>query len=299
MFNLGILAGLISDLHLERYLSEINENLKYYKRNPEKLSELDYLLELSPPTRKLDVLFLAGDISEFRYLEQLTIPFLKKIQDYADQIVYIAGNHEFWSGHIQREQDYANKIKLAVPNFIYLSNNSVNIKGLEIFGSTLWTDYGKNEYLITQANEKYSDLPKDHNINKIKFNNGKFHANKIVYLALKNKSEINKWLNETPLEQPKLLLTHYPPFPDKVNLSYLLDKERLGDNYEERLALVNLLDHNNLSDIIDGQQNILFAHGHLHTVGNYTKGNFNVYSNPKMHKTKEEELEYKIFEFKL
>jgi predicted phosphohydrolase len=117
---------IVSDLHIE------------YKTN-----EVPDPLTLITPSA--DILILAGDIGSFYKYDQLKI-FLVKLCSYFKVVIYVPGNHEYYSvyGYKPQKMDelFNNFIKIeeTIHNLYILNRSSVYIGDVCIVGCTLWSD---------------------------------------------------------------------------------------------------------------------------------------------------------------
>ncbi|WP_121104869.1 metallophosphoesterase [Pseudomonas sp. WPR_5_2] len=90
--------------------------------------------DFSPATHDADVVVLAGDIN-----------LLARGVEWANKafhcpVVYVAGNHEYYKGHLDRTlQKMREK---ALPHVHVLESDQVVIEGVRFLGTTGWTDYG-------------------------------------------------------------------------------------------------------------------------------------------------------------
>ncbi|WP_291012943.1 metallophosphoesterase [Hydrogenophaga sp.] len=83
----------------------------------------------------VDVVLLAGDIAEgtqgIRWARETFV---------TKEIVYVLGNHEFYSGHIQfltkHARDVANRMGVHL-----LEHDAIGLGGVRFLGTTLWTDF--------------------------------------------------------------------------------------------------------------------------------------------------------------
>lgn len=121
-----------SDLHIE------------YKNNKVP-NAFDYI------TPKAKNLILAGDIGTFYKYDQL-FGFIKQLEPYFMNIIYVLGNHEYYKPVIGlNEEDVtpltmgeirnlAKKMQTDIPNLWILDNATVRIGNYCIIGCTLWSD---------------------------------------------------------------------------------------------------------------------------------------------------------------
>ncbi|MDZ4188305.1 MAG: metallophosphoesterase [Hydrogenophaga sp.] len=91
----------------------------------------------TPPraaVKQADVVVLAGDIKEGGGLASARKMFPDK------EIVYVAGNHEFYDDHwgraLARMRSQAKNLSIH-----FLENNEVTLDGIRFLGCTLWTDF--------------------------------------------------------------------------------------------------------------------------------------------------------------
>ncbi len=82
-----------------------------------------------------DLLILAGDLAEggnaIAWLMQQTA---------ISPVVYVAGNHEYYGGEIDKVDKMFRALDEDVPNFHFLQENVYEQDGIRIAGCTLWTD---------------------------------------------------------------------------------------------------------------------------------------------------------------
>lgn len=288
-------CGLISDWHGEELPYLKTKFKREYKANPSKFDSINII---PMPEKHLDVLFMAGDICEFRHV-QIWESLLSQASQIADKIVVVDGNHEHWGKRYQKMPEYVEHLSSKFSNVYFLDNSSVQIGDLLIFGSCLWTDFGSNSFVMQEVSQRYTPYIYDKNVGKIKWQTANGHVCKalpkyIQTLSVRAKREVEKWLaNTSDFEGQRLLLTHYPPLPDKVS-NYEFDN---ADEYLE--AAFSKVDCNDLSEILSDQEALILAHGHLHNVQSYKSSTgHTVFCNPRgCFSDREEYWNYKILEF--
>lgn len=89
-----------------------------------------------------DVLVIAGDVLED--LAEWDTCFIEQFECFGE-VIYVPGNHDFWSDEDIREvhnrqMDYCHSIGVTM-----LQNSSVTIDGVKFAGSTMWTDFNKDD----------------------------------------------------------------------------------------------------------------------------------------------------------
>lgn len=188
-----------SDLHLDQ--------LKY--------PNLNSINELIIPNS--DILVLAGDICHIESLNSFK-NFFNYLSENFKYIIYIPGNHEFYtkkSTNIEdlekTIEDFFNKYK----NFVYLNNKSVLFGDVLISGSCLWCSPS-------------IDPPPWFHINIKKEKIKQMHEESIKYLDKVSSLKIEK----------HLIITHYPPI-NMVNTSRK-DNDKYIDYYRnENISLTS------------------------------------------------------------
>lgn len=173
----------LSDLHLEHCAGIQGVSLE----------------EIAPPVRH-DVLVLAGDIDQgwrsmTRY-GQCGVP-----------VIYVAGNHEFYRGHLNRVNIELRQCAKAI-GIHYLCEDAVVIDGVRFLGTTLWTDFalypGREHESMTAAREGVADF------SWIRTPNGFFTPEQSVLMH----RVARQWLGEqlaTPFDGPTVVVTHHGP----------------------------------------------------------------------------------------
>ncbi|WP_318493329.1 metallophosphoesterase family protein [Photobacterium leiognathi] len=269
--------GLVSDLHLEELPLLIN---KTRKDQTTKLESIKGIKKIPPPKEKLDLLLVAGDVCELRHTE-LFREFLVNLKPYASTIVVIPGNHEYWKITYQHREKYIKAITDGLEHVVYLENQAVEVNGVHIFGTCLWPDFDKNQYIMHEIQDRYSPILFDKNLNQIKWQRprgyGKTKSINIYGLHTEAKQKFSNWLDSTKNADKRILLSHYPPTPDSV---LALKDEKIDRELREAFKRVDSAD---LTDLITEHQNLVICHGHLHNENKMytTKSGHTAYLNPR------------------
>lgn len=232
----------LSDLHREIYPNR----------------DLGINLAVSKP----DVVVLAGDIDQG----------IKAVQWAADTfpgipVLYVAGNHEYYGGHIDTMPEKIQEACDASPNVTFLNGEQYAvIDGVLFLGATLWTDFrlfgdehrdeammrceqGMNDYhKIRVANTGYRKLaPKD---------TARLHANDHGYI----------WeMLAAPFSGKRVVISHMSPSLKSV-----------PDKYRTQVLSAAFASH--LDSTVEKAD--LWIHGHTHTSMDYTIGKCRVVANP-------------------
>lgn len=272
-----IRLGLVSDLHGEELIAFQNERKMRKLFSEEVYGAIDVL---TPPTKHLDVLMLAGDICEFRFPD-IWERILGQASSYAEQVVVVDGNHEHWRTKYQYMPEHVAKLEAKFPNVKFLNNESLVVGDVEIFGGCFWTDFGKNDYIMMEVSDRYSTKLSDRNIQKIKWRKGgtrNIRATDIQLLAMKAKDAVAKWLDTDSKGKVRVLLSHYPPVGDKVHID-----NSNGKIPEDMLEDLKKIEYNDMTDLLSQHSDVIVAHGHLHGVESYISNETGnpVFTNPR------------------
>lgn len=116
---------LLSDLHLEFGLDR----------------------QLIKDQQEAQVLVLAGDIAEAKNLSNpAVIEYLKELIKPYENIIYILGNHEYYNSILpfpnNELKDLMSSLGIKV-----LDDEKIEIDGFTFIGSTMWTDFNRNNYI--------------------------------------------------------------------------------------------------------------------------------------------------------
>lgn len=220
-----------------------------------------------------DTLVLAGDICVAARIGKDSVDG-KRIQDFFEDVttkyrnvVYVAGNHEYYHGKLHKTDDILAEFATRFPNLHYLQNDWVEIDGVPFTGATLWTDVNKGcpvtqstlmsnmgDYrLITNDARGYTKLRPTHTLG--------IHANTKKFFDSKLKSFWNRMC---------VVITHHAPS------SMSIDPHYVGDHY------MNGGYASDLSEFILDNTNIaVWCHGHIHAPMDYRIGGSRVVSNPR------------------
>lgn len=178
----------ISDLHLDFWIRHLystrDKRLHYVDVIPQ---NVDYFImqNLDPQLffdcsqiKKEDVIVLAGDISNKRFISELFVDNIRKICN----VVYVHGNHDFYSEKEKPTEEDT--------NFIY------EFGGIKFIASTFWTNFRDIEHSAIFAEKAINDFR----------NNSKFNADDCKRL---NKSSI-EFIRKNA-DKKSIVVTHFPP----------------------------------------------------------------------------------------
>ena len=238
----------MSDLHLEFY-------------SPEK--EV-----LSIPSHEDDAestLILAGDIGVISKARTIK-PFLLKCADQFKHVIYVAGNHEFYNGCMTNGIDVLSEYVKSLNNVHVLDNRSIFIDGIKIIGSTMWTDFNKNDPLIkTMAKSFMSDYELIRHTDKLG-NWVRITPDLIYDHHIKAVEFIETELSNSDVDT--VVVTHHMPSFLSVHSKYAGKQS-------------NFFFASELYDLICKHKPKVWVHGHTHDSMDYMIEETNVVCNPK------------------
>lgn len=202
----------VSDLHLDQLEKIQNENL--VKPNG-------------------DILILGGDICHIITINKY-IDFFRYLSTNFQYILYIPGNHEFYSNERFSICYLENCLKNFLKNFnniVYLNNYSIIINDILFTGSCLWCKPSTEPPPWFKANINKNDICK-------------MHQESVCYLQKVSELRYNK----------HVIITHYPPMQfehKKINKydDYYINSDILLDFYPKYWIFGHT--HKNIDTIIN------------------------------------------------
>lgn len=111
---------------------------------------LEFGVGFEPPNVEVDLVVLAGDIGK-------GVSAVKWASDaFRCQVVQIAGNHEFYSGHLDRTWQ---KMQSAAADHVHLLNNQSFVwQDIRFLGTTGWTDFSITGDPVAAAREALIEM---------------------------------------------------------------------------------------------------------------------------------------------
>ena len=227
-----------------------------------------------------DVLILSGDILIAKVLEvSQDSPRFKEKQmfmDFFDQcsrefknVIYVAGNHEFYHGEWNGSLRTLKEISFKFHNVHFLENETVTIDDIKFIGCSLWTDMNNQDPITMYEIRNYMN-----DFRQIKYDgNGiyrKLIPEDIVERHLKSKQHILDIVENIPLQQKVVVVGHHAPSKQSTHPRYAED------------YVVNGAYSSDLSELILDNPNIkLWTHGHTHEPFDYMIGSTRIVANPR------------------
>lgn len=216
-----------------------------------------------------EVLILGGDILCARHfkkdgpLRKVYNNFLHKCVDNFNEVLYIAGNHEFYSYNYEGT---FNVLKEHLPPSIhFLENDYVKIHDTIFLGCTLWTDFrNENPLEMMEAGR----LMNDYKTIRITSNYRKMNPDDTLRFHKKSKQFLLEKLDQFR-DQKIWVLTHHGPSYQSIHPKY-------------KTETTNGAYVSDLDDFILSHPQIKFwSHGHTHEKFDYKIGDCRVVCNPR------------------
>lgn len=218
------------------------------------------------PPEGTDVLVCAGDVSTKGIVP--SIQWLADAYAHTLPVIFVPGNHEFYSASVEESIRDARKFAAGFANIHFLENDAVEIGGVRFLGGTLWTDFrlfGRNpDVSMSYAQSGMNDF------RKIKFSKQPYRKFKPIdahRMHVQTRDFISAELRKhTPLKT--VVVTHHAPSPQAIDLGFRHDP--LSACYAS-----------DLEDLLYEVGPALWVHGHVHHRNDYMIGDTRVVSNAR------------------
>lgn len=212
-----------------------------------------------PKDSDADLMILAGDIITFSNLK----PLGWMLREWHKPVLYVAGNHEYYTARPMDAGIYACREWLAArhPNVAFLQDKGITIDGVHFFGGTMWTYFnGMDRAAMEYAEQGMNDY------SQIMLPNGQFlRASDTVAFHMSFVENLKRWF-ENGLTGKRVVITHHAPLinPHSKHSSSLY------------MPAYNSLD---MLPIIEKYQPELWVYGHTHECDNQMIGKTRIISN--------------------
>jgi predicted phosphodiesterase len=187
-------------------------------------------------------------------------------QDYKN-VIYIAGNHEFYHGKFFQGLDTLRETCAQFSNIHFLENSSVTIDDVIFVGGTLWTDMrdcdpmvmmnaenNMNDYLIIKNDRTgYRAITAIDTIKR--------HRNTLEHIGVV--------IDNAPIDKKIVVVGHHAPSFQSVDTRY--KDNNLNGAYASDLT----------NFILDRPRIKLWTHGHMHSKNDYMIGPTRIVCNPR------------------
>jgi Icc-related predicted phosphoesterase len=214
-------------------------------------------------TSNVDALILGGDITIAK--KNNYQDFFASVSDQYKDIIYIAGNHEYYGGSWDNTIDVLREMVSPYPNIHFLEDQYVDIDQVRFVGSTLWTDMHKGDpataLVVEQSLNDY----------RVIFNRGanrNLSANDTMQKHHDSMAFIKKTVEQDP-DRTYVMVSHHCPTPASTHPDYA--GARMNGGFASDLS----------SFILEHPQIKLWTCGHTHRAHWYYLGETLVACNPR------------------
>ncbi len=193
--------------------------------------------------------------------------FLKRMSNLFPDVVYIAGNHEFYHGKFHKGIQYLREQCAEYPNVHFLECDTVKIQDVTFVGGTLWTDMNKGDPLTLHS---VRDMMNDFRI--IRNDEKGYTQLKPMDVAIRHRNTLKyiKDVIEATPDEKFVVVGHHSPSPLSIHPRYA-DDHLMNGAYSSDLS----------EFILDHPQIKLWTHGHTHHCFDYMIGETRVVCNPR------------------
>lgn len=155
----------------------------------------------SMPEDEETVLILAGDVHNGRNV----VPFVREMSENFARVIFVAGNHEFYFGDINRTVGSIKEALEGIENASVLDNEVLELDGVRFIGSTLWTDMdGSNPVSMVDIERSLNDF------DLITAGPGKLRAPHVISLFREATDFIERELDKDH-DGKTVVVTHHAP----------------------------------------------------------------------------------------
>lgn len=221
---------------------------------------LEFGTNIKPPANgDADVMILAGDIITFKDYS----PISRFLNGWQKPVLYIAGNHEYYTQRPIAEEKKNFKLWLDDnhKNVTFLQDEEISIDGVHFFGGTMWTNFNNADIhamiIAQQQMNDYRLIITEPGKSLKPIDTISFHETFV--------SKLTNWLDKE-MEGPRVVISHHAP---AVNPNTKYGSSPL-------MPAFNSLD---MLPIIEKYQPHLWIYGHTHECDNQMLGKTRVISN--------------------
>jgi len=187
-------------------------------------------------------------------------------QEY-DDVIYVAGNHEFYHGRYPDTYDWLRKEVKNYSNIHFLDKEHIEIDDVVFVGGTLWTDMNRNDPTTMQLIE---GMMNDFRIIRNSQRNYARFSPLDTVVHHRATLEFIKNVVDSDATKKYVVVGHHAPTPLSIHEKYKKDVWMNGGY------------HSDLSEfILDRPQIALWTLGHMHDPHTYYMGDTFVACNPR------------------
>lgn len=212
-----------------------------------------------PEDTDADLLVLAGDIITLQDYSPLD----RLLQDWDKPVLYVTGNHEYYTRSPMDEENETFKkwIDDHHKNVMFLQDEAVSIEGVHFFGGAMWTDFdGGDKNAMNVIRHQMNDFQLIRNAD-----GSVFQPEDAIALHQMFKDRLSAWF-EQDLAGPRVVISHHAPVINP-NTQYGNSPLRPG---------FNSLD---MAEMIEKYQPDLWLYGHTHECDDQAIGKTRIVSN--------------------
>lgn len=221
------------------------------------------------------ILILAGDIGLISKMDWTIMDYLIDWADHFQDIIFVCGNHEHYSGSIDRGvEKLRDRIKFeSLHNVHILDDSHMRIGDTTFIGSTMWSSFREhNPNVMNAAQYQMNDYRLIRTGPKSEPYKRKFTASDAYGRFTKAINYIFPQIKKEKEDGQKVVvITHMAPSYQSLNPKYAT-----GPNAELNGAYMSDLD----DDILEAKPNLM-CHGHVHDSFDYMIGDTRVVCNPR------------------
>lgn len=201
--------------------------------------------------------------------------FLKRVSFQFPQVIYIAGNHEYYHGKYPDAIDYLKTECESYDNIHMLEMESVTIQDITFVAGTLWTDMNRKDPLTMMSVK--GAMNDYHVVRNSQRQYAKLSPIDTVRRHMDTMSFIKSEVEKNP-DSKYVVVGHHAP-------THLSTKPKYEKDYQ-----LNGAYRSDLSEfILDHPQIKLWTHGHTHNAFDYMIGSTRVVCNPRGYEGYEED----------
>lgn len=197
-----------------------------------------------------DVLLLAGDLSICSQLEDA----VKSICNRYKQVVYVAGNHEYYQSYRTAVEPILSRLTADIPNFHWLENDTVTL-----------TDEGGHEQRFVGCTLWFPDAP-DNVLYEAGLNDFHVIGGFKPWVYQRNQESMD-FLSNT-IQTEDIVITHHAPSSQSVGTRFQ------GSDFNRFFVCKGG------DQILAATKPKLWVHGHMHSGVDYMAGDTRVLCNP-------------------
>lgn len=210
---------------------------------------------------------IMNNVSTRQLMSERFRSFLKRVCTEFPNVIYVAGNHEFYHGKwplgVQYLRDEAKKYN----NLHFLEMDTVKIDDVNFVGGTIWTDMNKGDPITLHSVESMMNdfriiRNSDLGFTKLKPSHVAMHHRKTV--------EYIKFVVKEKPNEKFVVVGHHAPTKLSVKPQYQ-DDHLMNGAYSSDLS----------EFILDHPQIKLWTHGHTHNTFDYMIGSTRIVCNPR------------------